>query len=332
MEERSRYATKKKGKTEVFPFWNMEDITNIINWFKYRYDWDGYLTTMFGLLLGRRIGDTISMKWSDLYYENGKRKKQIDTIEEQKTNKVTIIPISPMVFEAVDLYLSHKNVDILEHYNDFIFNIPTKSEWVKRKYNSIYLENDIEKWCSYFKKDFSEKRKQSIIDNFNKQNEYKTLGEYLYNYVELMDIIKWQVDGYRRKFVQAANECGIEYNVSCHSLRKTFGYITKMIHPYDVNCMETLQDIFNHSDIQTTMHYIGLSEEKKRQYFNDMGDVIRKIEQGNTDININNSPIVSLRHEDLRNILIKAIGSQQNGLLILNNCLKLIDEYKIKTM
>lgn len=28
------YATKKKGKTEVQPFWNMEDIKNVIEWFE----------------------------------------------------------------------------------------------------------------------------------------------------------------------------------------------------------------------------------------------------------------------------------------------------------
>lgn len=82
------YATKKKGKTEVQPFWNMEDIKNVIEWFEKNEEWDGYLITLLELLLGRRIGDTVMMKWSDLYYENGNRKSEIDTIEEQKTGKI----------------------------------------------------------------------------------------------------------------------------------------------------------------------------------------------------------------------------------------------------
>lgn len=58
MEEKSRYATKKKGKTEVQPLWNMEDIKAVIEWFEKKEDWDGYFITMLELLLGRRIGDT----------------------------------------------------------------------------------------------------------------------------------------------------------------------------------------------------------------------------------------------------------------------------------
>lgn len=30
----NRYATKKKGKTEVQPFWNMSDIKNVVEWFE----------------------------------------------------------------------------------------------------------------------------------------------------------------------------------------------------------------------------------------------------------------------------------------------------------
>lgn len=41
--------------------------------------------------------NTVMMKWSDLYYENGNRKSEIDTIEEQKTGKITNLPVSNMV-------------------------------------------------------------------------------------------------------------------------------------------------------------------------------------------------------------------------------------------
>ena len=30
--EQNRYATKKKGKTEVYPFWNMADIKNAVSY------------------------------------------------------------------------------------------------------------------------------------------------------------------------------------------------------------------------------------------------------------------------------------------------------------
>ena len=104
--------TKRKEKTEVYPFWKMEDIRNVVEWFENNHEWDGYLITMLELLLGRRIGDTVMMKWSDIYYENGSRKREINTIEEQKTGKVTNLPISNTVFEALDKYLANVDVDI----------------------------------------------------------------------------------------------------------------------------------------------------------------------------------------------------------------------------
>ena len=73
MAQTKSYATKKKGKTEVYPFWEMGDIKKVIEWFENNNEWDGYLISMLELLLGRRIGDTVNMKWSDLYYENGNR-------------------------------------------------------------------------------------------------------------------------------------------------------------------------------------------------------------------------------------------------------------------
>lgn len=330
---KSRYATKKKGKTEVYPFWNMEDIKKMMDWFKEMRYYDEYLIFMFGLLLGRRIGDTVSMKWSDIFYENGTQKMEINTIEEQKTGKTTIIPISQTVFEAVEKYCKYTGIVLVEHINEYIFNIKAKTDSINRKESEVYKKNDLNIWCEYLNKDFSEKRKQAILNDFEKQKEYDELGEYLYNVVEFMDIVKWQVDGFRRKFDRAAKVCEIKTRVSCHSLRKTFGWISKLIHPFDPNCMETLQDIFNYSDVSTTMHYIGLSEQRKRVYFEDMGEVVKNIENGDTELRTNNSPIVSLKHEDLRQIIMYLIKAEEESEVEkFNEAMNMIDTLKIKSV
>ena len=136
--------TKRKEKTEVYPFWKMEDIRNVVEWFENNHEWDGYLITMLELLLGRRIGDTVMMKWSDIYYENGSRKREINTIEEQKTGKVNNLPISNTVFEALYKYLENVDVDIKKHYNEYIFEYIPKTNWIKRKGLDIYSKNDVE--------------------------------------------------------------------------------------------------------------------------------------------------------------------------------------------
>lgn len=296
------YATKKKGKTEVQPFWNMEDIKNVIEWFEKNEEWDGYLITLLELLLGRRIGDTVMMKWSDLYYENGNRKSEIDTIEEQKTGKITNLPVSNMVWEAVDNYLSHVKIDPMEHYNEYIFSYIPKTLWLLRHPNTPFYMN-IETWCGYLNKDFSDKRKQKILDDFHKQKEYKSLGDYLYYIIEYNDVVKWQTDDYRKKLKKAVKDVGIRYPISSHSLRKSFGYWIHKTHPFDPDCLLSLQKLFNHTDLQMTMNYIGLTEEKNRQLINDHGEFIHNVLAGKGDEIVKNMPVVSLKSDDFGKII-----------------------------
>lgn len=301
--EKNRYATKKKGKTEVYPLWNMKDIKNVVEWFEKNEEWDGYLITLLELLLGRRIGDTVMMKWSDLYYENGKCKNEINTIEEQKTGKTTNIPISNMVWEAVDNYLSHTKINPLEHYNEYIFDYEPKTEWINRNALSMYSENSIDAWCRALNKDFSDKRKEKIFDDFHKQKMYSSLGDYLYYEVEYSDIVKWQTDDYRRKLKKAVEASGIDYPVSTHSLRKSWGYWIHKTHPFDPDCLLSLQKMLNHSDLQTTMNYIGLTEEKNRQLINDHGEFIHNVLAGKGDEIVKNMPVISLKSDDLGKII-----------------------------
>ena len=62
---------KKEGKTEVYPFWYVEDIIGMMDFFKMKEMWHWYLVFNLGLFLGRRVSDTLSFKWSDFFYENG---------------------------------------------------------------------------------------------------------------------------------------------------------------------------------------------------------------------------------------------------------------------
>lgn len=303
MAQSRNYATKKKGKTEVYPFWNMSDIKNVVEWFENNDEWDGYLITMLELLLGRRIGDTVMMKWSDLYYENGNRKSEINTIEEQKTGKVTNIPVSNMVFEAVDKYLSYIKINPMEHYWEYIFSFAAKTEWINRRRLNVYSENNIESWCVVLGKDLSDKRKEKIFNDFHKQKKYSSLGDYLYYEVEYNDVVKWQTDDYRKKLKKAVEASGITYAVSSHSLRKSFGYWIHKTHPFDPDCLLSLQKLFNHSDLQTTMNYIGLTEEKNRQLIEDHGEFIHNVLAGKGDEIAKNMPVISLKSDDFGRII-----------------------------
>ena len=67
--------------------------------------------------------------------------------------------------------------------------------------------------------------------------------------------------------------------------------------------MLSLQKMFNHSDLQTTMSYIGLTEEKNRQLINDHGEFIHNVLAGRGDEIINNMPVISLKSDDFGKII-----------------------------
>lgn len=61
---------------------------------------------------------------------------------------------------------------------------------------------------------------------------------------------------------KAADSIHIE-NVSCHSMRKTFGY-----HAWKQGIPPVLlMDIYNHSSYSVTKHYLGISQEEKDSVF-----------------------------------------------------------------
>lgn len=111
-------------------------------------------------------------------------------------------------------------------------------------------------------------------------------------------------DGYRKALKKAAVEVGIEYNIGTHSTRKTFGMLSRMLHPGDYDSMELLQTIYNHSDTKTTKHYIGLTKQKVDKYYDDMGTFFNEYVTGDkTYQDVSDTPIVSLDTNDLRDII-----------------------------
>ncbi len=65
---------------------------------------------------------------------------------------------------------------------------------------------------------------------------------------------------------QAALETHIEGNISCHSMRKTFGY-----HAWKKGTPSALiMNIYNHSSIEITKRYLSISQDDKDDLFNSM--------------------------------------------------------------
>ncbi len=121
-------------------------------------------------------------------------------------------------------------------------------------------------------------------------------------------------DGYRKALKKVAKECGIEYNVGTHSTRKTFGKMSRMLHPNDYDSMETLQTIFNHSDTKTTKNYIGLTKEKVDQYYDDMGNFYAEYVTGDKDFHAESAKtVVNVDINDLRDLIAMAYTEGQKN-------------------
>lgn len=62
---------------------------------------------------------------------------------------------------------------------------------------------------------------------------------------------------------KAAMAVGLCHNVSCHSLRKTFGY-----HAWQQGTQPALlMNIYNHSSFQVTKHYLGIDQDDRDNVF-----------------------------------------------------------------
>lgn len=120
--------------------------------------------------------------------------------------------------------------------------------------------------------------------------------------------------GYLKAIKKVAIAVGIEYNVGTHSPRKTFGMMSRMLHPGDYDSMELLQTIYNHSDTKTTKHYIGLTKKKIDAYYDDMGEFFDDYVVGDKEYAIqSDKPMVTLDSNDLRDVIRAAYEAGRNN-------------------
>ena len=119
-------------------------------------------------------------------------------------------------------------------------------------------------------------------------------------------------ESFRKCLKEATAAAGITYHVGSHSFRKWYGNTIYKLHPNDVDTLEIVCQFMGHSDIKTTLRYIEAFNNKADKMMTDYSDYMLNKMKG-IDTEINNSPVVTFRTEDFRNILSLCWDKAQSG-------------------
>ncbi len=90
----------------------------------------------------------------------------------------------------------------------------------------------------------------------------KTASDYLFPSTRYKSCPLSRYQAYRI-IKNAAKGCGLSEHISCHSLRKTFGY-----HAWKQGTPPAmLMDLYNHSSYQITKRYLGIEQDERDQVY-----------------------------------------------------------------
>lgn len=194
--------------------------------------------------LGRRVGDTIALKWSDLFLRDGLYRERLTTLKEEKTGKVVGVKLNALAKYYIEEYCKLVKIKPVDHYKEKIFSSSDAA--------------------------------------------------------------------FRKMLKQAVQVIGLTYPISTHSFRKYYANTMYKLHPQDADNLMIVQTMMGHSDLETTKIYINEIDRKQDIYNNDYADYMLKMKDG-IEVEISNSPMLSIRWEDFREILSKCWDMAQNG-------------------
>lgn len=111
-----------------------------------------------------------------------------------------------------------------------------------------------------------------------------------------------QAQSFRKALKIALKDVGIKYDASCHSFRKFFGNQLYKLHPNDPDRIKIIQYLFGHSSEEITRLYIATIDEKMEKYIDDFSVALKAFMNGE-NYEVDNSPVVHFKTQDLRKIV-----------------------------
>ena len=109
--------------TKVDPFHTFNDLNKVLSYFWNHEQYHHWLCGNLMVSFGRRVGDTLSLRWSDLFLANGEYRERLVTLQEEKTGKVIGVRIHDYAKECIRRYCEKMNINPMEHYQKSVFSI-----------------------------------------------------------------------------------------------------------------------------------------------------------------------------------------------------------------
>lgn len=122
--ENIRQVTKEKGEeTKVEPIHTFDELLAIEDYFKNNKQYQYWLIGWLISSLGRRVGDIVSLKWSDLYKLNGNFRDRLSTLKEEKTGKTIGLSFANFARARIEEYCELENINPMERYSEKVFTV-----------------------------------------------------------------------------------------------------------------------------------------------------------------------------------------------------------------
>lgn len=109
--------------TKVDPFHTYADLSRILSYFWIHEWYHHWLCGNLMVSFGRRVGDTLSLAWSDIFLSNGEYRERLVTLQEEKTGKVIGVRIHDYAKECIQKYCKKLGIKPMENYQESVFSI-----------------------------------------------------------------------------------------------------------------------------------------------------------------------------------------------------------------
>ena len=106
--------------TRVEAFRSYEDLEKVLDWFWNNGHYNHWISAWLMTALGRRVGDTCNLKWSDIYKKDGNYRERLTQLKEEKTGKKVAPILNALAKIKIDEFISIVDIVPFEHYMEKI--------------------------------------------------------------------------------------------------------------------------------------------------------------------------------------------------------------------